>query len=319
MKKIKLSQFTTFVEDCPRPGRHLVYSTLSRALVEVDNQCLSMLHSLGNGDLPTSTESVLQELQTQGIVVPMELDEAGSHHQRFYTQRASADQLHATILTTYQCPMMCSYCYQKHIKKDGHMSTETMQKTVSWLRDQILRLKASKCQITFYGGEPLANFAPIEYIGTRMGKYCRSEGISLYLAMVTSGILLTPKIAEKLKRLGFKCMQITLDGDRDTHDKRRIRRDGSGTFDMIMENLRYLVKDFSIIISCNVDRTNADAAYRLIDILHSQGYAGKIWQLRFGPVSAPFELAQMQHAACPGTSDEDLLSLILYAADRGFA
>ena len=318
MESVKLSQFTVFVEDYPQTGHHLAYNTLSRALVEVDSQCLSMLYSLGNGGPPISANPVLQDLQTQGILVPMELNEVASYHEEFSTRRKNANQLHATILTTFQCPMRCIYCYQKHIKNGGHMSTETMEKTVSWLEDQILRLETKRCQITFYGGEPLANPTPIEYIGTRMGKYCKDKGIRLYLAMATSSILLTPELAKKLKGIGLKYLQITLDGDRDAHDKRRMKKDGSGTFDLIMGNLIYLIKDFSITITCNVDRTNVLAAHSLIDILHSQGYAGKIEKFVFGAVSAPSESAQGQRVACPETNDEDLVSLILHAASKGF-
>lgn len=316
---MKLSQFTMFVEDHPQAGRHLAYNTLSRALVEVDDRCLSILHSLEIGEPPASAEPVLQKLQAQGIVVPTELDEAESYHQKFSTQRTDTDQLHATILTTLECPMRCTYCYQKHIRGGGHMSPETMEKTVSWLEEQISKRKINRCFITFYGGEPLMNFNPIEYIGSKIGEYCRDKRVSLYLAMVTSGILLMPEVAEKLKRIGLKYLRITLDGDRDAHDKRRPMKDGSGTFDLIMDNLRRLAEDFFVTITCNVDKANSEAAYRLVDILDSQGFAGKIKRLIFGPVSATFESAQRGHIACPETTDEDLLSLTLHAANKGFA
>lgn len=316
---MKLSQFTIVQEDYPQKGHHLVYNTLSRALLEIDNQCLSMLYSLEEREPQKSAKQVLSKLKEMGIVVETELDEAESYHQKFSFNRKNANQLNTTILTTLSCPMRCIYCYQKHIKNGGDMSQSIMEKTTSWLKDKILELKCKRSSITFYGGEPLMNFTPIEYIGNRMSEYCLSVGISLYLSMVTSGVLLTQKIAEKLKRIGLKYLQITLDGDRDAHDKRRFFKDGSGTFDKILENLRYLIEYFFITITCNVDKTNTEAAYRLVDILYSQGLTGKIKRLVFGPVSAPFELAQSQHIACPEMSGEDLTKLTLYAAKRGFA
>lgn len=316
---MKLSQFTIVQEDYPQKGHHLVYNTLSRALVEIDNQGLSMLYSLREREPPKSAKPVLQKLHEMGIVVEAEFDEAESYHQKFSFNRKNANQLNATILTTLECPMQCIYCYQKHIKNGGDMPQSIMENTTSWLQEEIFKRKINRCLITFYGGEPLMNFTPIEYIGGRMSEHCLDLGISLYLSMVTSGVLLTPKIAYKLKRIGLKHLQITLDGDKDAHDKRRKLFDGSGTFDLIMENLRYLIKDFFITITCNVDKTNAEAAYRLVDILDSQGFSGKIKRLTFGPVSAPEKLAQRLHTACPETLERDLTKLTLYAAKRGFA
>lgn len=311
---MKLSQFTMFVENYPQTGHHLIYNTLTRAFLEVDNQCLSMLYSLQKQDVTTT--HILQKLFTQGIVVEDEKNEAESFSQMFEKQRKERRELHATILTTYDCPMNCIYCYQRHINGDGYMSVETMGKVASWLEGRMQANGIDRCSITFYGGEPLMNLAPIEYIGRRMREYC-GDGIGLGFAMVTSGILLTNETADRLRRVGVRHLQITLDGDKDTHDKRRVRKDGSGTYDLIMDNLSHLVGNFTITILCNVDRMNSESAYRLVDMMYSLGYAGKI-KIIFGPVAAPMELGQKLHTACPQTVDSDLLSLTIYAASRGF-
>lgn len=51
--------------------------------------------------------------------------------------------------------------------------------------------------------------------------------------MVTSGLLLTSEMARRVKDMGVKYLQITLDGDKDAHDRRRPRSDGGGTFNTI--------------------------------------------------------------------------------------
>jgi len=331
---MKLSQFTMFVEVYPETGHHLVYNTLTRAFMEINDQCLSVLHSLVNheslasrdiGEIPHHSEEtfpaepVLKKLQALGIVVPEEQDETQSFCQTFSNQRLESKEIHATVLTTLDCPMQCVYCYQSHIKDSGPMSTQTTERVALWLEKQLQINKSERCFITFYGGEPLMNTGPIEYIARRMRGYCSDRGIKLAFAMVTSGILLTPQVAEKLKKLGVRHLQITLDGDREAHDRRRCRKDGSGTYDVIMESLSYLVKDSYITILCNVDRANVQAAYRLVDILYSCGYADKLSGLIFGPVSAPYESAISRHIACPGTDDRGLTLLNIYAAQRGFA
>jgi uncharacterized protein len=316
---MRLSQFSVIIEDYPQKGRHLVYNTLSRALVEVDNVSLSMLYSLGEDETDEATASVLESLQAQGIVVSSSMDEAELYRRKFSEQRARRDRLHATILTTLKCPMRCVYCYQKHIKSSEDMSPEMVRSVTSRLEEHIHRNGVSQCMVTFYGGEPLMNLPAVECMGRRLRGHCDDRSVELRFAMVTSGLLLTPEVAGKLKGLGVGQLQITLDGDRDIHDRRRPQIDGSGTFDIIMRNLSYLIDDFLITIACNVDRSNVEAAYRLMDTLHSQGLAGKLYRLIFGPVSATFEQAQRHHMACPGTDREELISLTLYAASMGFA
>jgi uncharacterized protein len=316
---MKLSQFTIFIRDYPQAGHHLVYNILTRSLIEIGDQCLSMLYSLHKEKPPAFAEPIIQKLQSQGFIVEDEQDEADSFNHVFSAQRSKQKELHAVILTTLECPMNCVYCYQKHIKNGGSMSDETMEKVVHWLKGQIQKREAERCFITFYGGEPLMNMTCINYISNNMSAYCKSAGVKLGLSMVTSGILATQDVAKVLKRIGVKYLQITLDGDKDVHDRRRPKKDGSGTFNLIMNNLHHLAKDFLVTINCNVDKENKDAAYRLIDTLVSQGYVGKIKGLVFGPVSGDYEQALKQHIACPMTNVEDLIPLNIYAAERGFA
>ena len=310
---MKLSQFNIFIEDYPQAGRFLVYNTLSRALIKVDSSGFSMLKGENIAKLD---ELALQKLQKLGIIT--EKDEIASFNAIIEAHRAKNDELHVTILATLECPMKCVYCYQSHIKDKKQMSPETANDVAYWIEEQLLRRNANKCSISHYGGEPLLNLTAVEYIGNRISKYCQSKGIMFNSAMVTSGILLTADVADILESIGIKYLQITLDGDRENHDRRRKKRDGSGTYDLIMQNLEYLIDRFYITITCNVDSMNYEAGYRLIDILASKGYAGKIKELLFGPVSAPFELARLHGVACPNTDNKDLILLNIYAAEHGF-
>ena len=63
---MKLSQFTTFVENYPQSGHHLAYNTLSRTLLEVDNERLSMLYSLSKQEPPEPVKPILQEVSDAG-------------------------------------------------------------------------------------------------------------------------------------------------------------------------------------------------------------------------------------------------------------
>ena len=315
---MKLSQFTLFIEDHPQVGHHLLYNTLSRSLIEINDQCLHALYSIRDGKQLSFPESTLQKLKSQGFIVEEEPDENELYLRKFHSQRASHAELHATILTTYQCPMACVYCYQRHIEDNTRMSESVMEKVIDLLKKQIQEQNPERCLITYYGGEPLMNLEPVDYISGEMRTYCKERNVKFNASMVTSGLLLNQKAIEALKNAGIRHLQITLDGDRETHDSRRRKKDGSGTFDDILDNIRNLPDGFYITISCNVDTTNKDAVYNLIDLVSTQDYARKVKRFIFGPVTEEFQLARRQHIACPMTNDEDLVSLSIHAAKRGF-
>jgi uncharacterized protein len=70
---------------------------------------------------------------------------------------------------------------------------------------------------------------------------------------------MTPDVAEKL--LAWKVMhyQITIDGMREQHDKKRPARDGCGTFDQIIANLIELKKrpeKYRVRVRVNYDKEN---------------------------------------------------------------
>lgn len=67
---MKLSQFTVVLNDYPKTGHHLLYHTLSRALIEVDKAGWDVLQTLST-DTPTDAQCLafLRELETQGFIV----------------------------------------------------------------------------------------------------------------------------------------------------------------------------------------------------------------------------------------------------------
>ena len=56
--------------------------------------------------------------------------------------------------------------------------------------------------------------------------------------MITNGLLLTEEVVDRLLPYGLVGVKITLDGDRDTHNRMRPLRGRQGTFDRIVENMR---------------------------------------------------------------------------------
>lgn len=91
--------------------------------------------------------------------------------------------------------------------------------------------------IGFYGGEPLLQFdlmcRIIEYAEERM------RGRPLTFNMTTNGSLLNNKIIEYLEAHKVRTL-ISLDGPKEINDKNRVFKNGSGTYETVINNIKHI-------------------------------------------------------------------------------
>ena len=117
--------------------------------------------------------------------------------------------------------------------------------------------KFQDIHITWFGGEPLLGFERIHSICTHL----KRAGINFSSDIITNGSLLTSSVIEHLDVLNLQYIQITLDGIAETHDKRRIFKNGAPSFDLIINNIKELLAktDIPLSIKVNMDHTNPTA------------------------------------------------------------
>jgi len=87
--------------------------------------------------------------------------------------------------------------------------------------------------------------------------------------------------------LGLTGVKVTLDGDRETHDRMRPLRGGQGTFDRIIENVRRVAPLVPVTIGGNFDMDTAGRYPALLDFLKAQDFAGRIVKVAFKPIIKP--------------------------------
>lgn len=145
-----------------------------------------------------------------------------------YMMRAfSKDHLSLTIAPTLSCNLKCPYCFEKN-KCTAIMTEETCDKLLGFIAEHKL---AKSMNIAWYGGEPLIGAKAIRYI---LRKIDTIENIKLAgHSMITNGTLLKGENLELFRQMPLDSIQITIDGNKQTHDKetykngqhRNIRRD----------------------------------------------------------------------------------------------
>ncbi|MGV8147261.1 MAG: SPASM domain-containing protein [Alkaliphilus sp.] len=127
--------------------------------------------------------------------------------------------------------------------------------------------------IVLFGGEPLLNFKRNMSWLDRIKEYCDSEGRVLVTTLVTNGVLITNETLDELKKYNCKQIQITLDGIREIHNKRRIMKNGRGSFEDVIRGIKtiYNRKDFAKpVIRVNIDKANIDKTCSLLEYLNTE-------------------------------------------------
>ena len=197
----------------------IVYNTLSDSRVIVTRELLDAINTCDTRDKEnTLGDSQLNQLLALGILVDDELDEDKEF--RYWINRIKFDNsvLDITLLTTLSCNMQCTYCFEQGVENSGSMSTDTADVLCDWLIERLSETHAPRLFVTFFGGEPLVNESIITYIADKLYSRTKTIGVSLALALITNGLLLSEPLINKLNEYGLEWIKVTLDGDQEKID-----------------------------------------------------------------------------------------------------
>jgi len=276
----------------PLEGRDGVFlmNTLTDAQIIVDREVSDLLDRLGTDDrgLTGPECEAVSALAGHGFVVESREADWRSVEAFFGGFRESRDQLRVTVLTTLQCNFACDYCiqgdhddYNRHAAK---MSLESAAKVAEWTERRLDAVAPRSFALTFFGGEPLLNLPVLYYLAERLWRSCQSRGTAMTISVITNGLLLTPEVVDRLLPCGLSGIKITLDGDRETHNRMRPLRGGQGTFDRIVNNIRQVAGRCRISIGGNFDESSVDSYPALLDFLREQEFADKLVRVAFKPI-----------------------------------
>jgi uncharacterized protein len=289
------SRFTVRVPLADRDEVFLM-NTLTDAQLVVSSDVVELLDRLAAGRVDPAALSgeereAVATLAAHGFIVDDREAEWRALERYFASVREDTSQLRVTVLTTLQCNFACDYCYQgdaeDHGKLAEKMSLETAARVVAWVEAKLDEVRPERFSLTFFGGEPLLNQPVMFYLAERLWHATQARGVTMTTSLITNGLLLTPEVVDRLSRWGLTGVKVTLDGDRETHDRMRPLRGGQGTFDKIVANLRKLAGRVPISIGGNFDVETADRYPALLDFLREQEFADSIVKVSFKPTIRP--------------------------------
>lgn len=177
------------------------------------------------------------------------------------------------IIPSYACNLKCTYCYEQTYNIQ-HTGISNKKKIIDEQFNVISKIIESishdwelwsnkDIKITIMWGEPLlpSNKMIISYI-------LKKISLNWYRAnFVTNWVDISSFIPD-LKSDTVEHIQITLDGPKSIHNRRRIFHNGTGSFDLIISNIKNVLKNWiKTYLRVNVDKENIKNLPELANII----------------------------------------------------
>ncbi|MEM4847873.1 MAG: SPASM domain-containing protein [Thermosphaera sp.] len=317
LRKYKGSRYNHFVKQ--DDGTCLIYNSVTNALSFMDGEARRRYEDFHKGTYPQRDSKLDQHLMEGGYIVPDGMDEIAHMKHLHLSSRFDTSTWTLTICPTIACNFGCDYCFEVH--RPGKMKSEVQDAIIALLEERAPRLEAFN--VTWYGGEPTIAWDVIQMLSRRIVDLCNRHNIAYEAGMISNGYLLDETKVRELENLRINKVQITLDGDAEYHDQRRVLLSGKGTFRRIVENLKHFIgRSTYVSIRVNVDERNRDGVHALIDRLATAGLAGhENINMYFAAVSSTTAPSQsvIHHCLTRKGFSQLEIDYLQYAMARGLA
>ncbi|MET3210766.1 UNVERIFIED_CONTAM: uncharacterized protein ABIC26_003727 [Paenibacillus sp. PvR008] len=267
-------------------GDYVLINSLSGAIDTIGVEVKQFLDRIRKGDVPSRNEDyepLYQFLEKRGYIYEnrdsewAKLLEIRDHVYRL--QDTSVAGITFNVCTTYMCNLRCPYCYQGHeIHEKSHALTMTEIDKMFKAVDGILAMEKEKGRyqnathrMMLYGGEPLLPTTR-ETVKEVVRRAVDEYGFRIYA--ITNGTFLHDYLDffEQYKE-EWDYFQISVDGPKSIHDRRRITAGGQGTFDRIVRNIDMaLERGFRIALRTNINKDNVDHLEELVSFVEQKGW-----------------------------------------------
>lgn len=173
-----------------------------------------------------------------------------------FTEEYDNTEVQLIFAPTYTCNFACTYCFQEEYDqgKEG-LTQEITDKFFEYIENRFTEEKF-KPYITLFGGEPFQNSESqkkaVSYFLEQSAKF------GYQIAAVTNGYALEDYIPIiKNSGVTVKEIQVTVDGDQQAHDSRRITKGKQPTFERISAGISAALEaGFRINLRSIIDKRN---------------------------------------------------------------
>lgn len=235
-------------------SRMLSFSILDKKTYEILSAVKNDIHSVSS----LLSQDEINRLKKKKVLVQDHEDDnyLGMLRYRKQLQSYTSKTLGMVVCPTLSCNFACPYCYEHNLPKSV-MKPQTQQQMVDFINSH--SFGKENITLNWHGGEPLVAFKTMQQIYSILEK--QSKLPIGHSSMVSNGYLLTEEICKYLEEKKLDYIQITIDGNKNTHDKTRVLKNGGSSFNRIIENIDMateLMPNCRIGVRTNIGRDNMD-------------------------------------------------------------
>ncbi|MCX5773009.1 MAG: SPASM domain-containing protein [Fusobacteria bacterium] len=282
-------------------GRVVVFNFKTGGVVVPDKQDTENFKNvLSNPKKFDKDDTMLKQLVDYKFVVDSDEDEIGNIKELHELAIEEAKQhIGYVIVPTEYCNFACPYCFIYSYDRppmsqevfDGIYNSFILKIEENKKKELELKEKAkeegkteeeiekiiipTRVDVSWFGGEPTcAADSIIKFMDRVLELEKNYTNVHVGSTMITNGYLLNFDLLKKFVDRKITFFQITLDGNKQTHDQTRYLRGNKGpTFDTIYKNLLEIKEkstpemNFNISIRSNFLNSNIDSMLELKDML----------------------------------------------------
>lgn len=218
---------------------------------------------------------VVADLQAGAFLVNEGFDEVSEIRHRFKRARTETPMV-LTITTTMDCNLGCYYCYEERSTKQ--LGQSDLGAVCELARQRLVASGKKQLHVDWYGGEPLLNIDFLEPASLALQALCAELGVTYVSSVISNGTCWPDDTGAFVKRHFIRQVQISFDGLRRNHDKRRRFRSNFkptvdvSSFDRAFVLVDRLLDHCRVDIRFNIDRGNKDDVLPFVDLVRNRGW-----------------------------------------------
>lgn len=242
-------------------SRSIVYNTRTGSLALIGNAAKEVLQESASFDCDDCikvTEDVLSQMSDAGFLVDAYRSELIELEAEYGLLQQDPSVLSLCIVPTYTCNLACPYCYEEGRNSSGKiMDRATQDKIIEFAKLAYHAQPYNRIEVQWYGGEPMLAPDAVERISVGLMSFCEEHGLGYNANMISNATRIGSEEAAMLKRCFVSDVIVTVDGPESEHNKRRPARDGSNSYEAVLNGIGSLIREcINVIAMMNADKVN---------------------------------------------------------------
>ncbi len=279
-KNMRISSYNICVELDKNEEYNLLFHGYTGAIDLVKKDITTILKSKNINCLNRLPKDTIKLLERRGYLTKKSLAEERKYVKTIINKthfRKSKKRASFLFIVTNDCNFRCTYCFENFISGKGKkwskkvFTKDMVDKAYNAMLEIEPERKLHSDNIYLYGGEPLMkeNYKIVEYI-IKKGKKRRYK-----FHAITNGYDIDTYI-DLLGPGKIESLQITIDGMKENHNRRRKHYKNNDSFSRIIDNLNKILETgVNVSLRINSDESNFEDIKKLAYFFMDKGWFKK--------------------------------------------